>query len=71
MLEADLHLQAVTIPKDIIGLSTKEYGLCREGLLHVKDTDREALIRLRAIARKSYTNANKTMQEKEADDLTK
>ena len=53
MLEADLRLQAVTIPKEIIGLSAEEYALFREGLEHIQKNDREALLKLRAIARKA------------------
>ena len=53
LLEADLYLQAVTIPKSIRGLSTEEYSQFKDGLKHDKDTDRESLLALRALGRKS------------------
>ena len=51
MLEADLHLQAVSIPSSIVGLSAEEYTTFKEGLKGIQDVDRGNLLKLRALAR--------------------
>ena len=70
MLEADLVLQSVTMPASIVGLSAQEYESLKGGLKRIRELRREELLTLRALARKSYTNVNKSIQDKEVDDLT-
>ena len=70
MMEADLFYQSAVMPPSITGLSTTEYESLKQGLKNIKEVRRDDLLQLRALARKSYVNANRSVQEKEVDDLT-
>ena len=70
MLEVDLYYQSVVMPSAITGLSDEEYGIFKQGLKHIATTNKTQLLKLKELARKSYVKANKSVQEKEVDDLT-
>ena len=63
MLEADLVLQAATIPSKIEGLADEEYTQLKQGLKGIQEVERTGLCALRSLTRKAYTKADHAIKD--------
>ena len=69
LLEADLRLQSLGVPEVIPGLAHDERNAFKRGLEIIHQTDREALLGLRALISKANKCTNKAIQGEELDAL--